>query len=73
MGSGGARRFAAVAAALVLVVSVSADQNVSTQSETDFDALLTTAQAACRSGGGVITGDGIASLARAFFYAGTRL
>jgi CHAT domain-containing protein len=25
---------------------------------------------ACRSGGGVITGDGIASLARAFFYAG---
>jgi CHAT domain-containing protein/tetratricopeptide (TPR) repeat protein len=26
---------------------------------------------ACRSGGGVITGDGIAGLARAFFYAGT--
>jgi CHAT domain-containing protein len=29
------------------------------------------ALSACRSGGGVITGDGIAGLARAFFYAGT--
>jgi len=36
----------------------------------DLDAGLVVLSA-CRSGGGVITGDGIAGLARAFFYAGT--
>lgn len=36
----------------------------------DLDANLIVLSA-CRSGGGVMTGDGIASLARAFFYAGT--
>ena len=36
----------------------------------DLDANLIVLSA-CRSGGGVITGDGIAGLARAFFYAGT--
>jgi CHAT domain-containing protein len=36
----------------------------------DLDADLVVLSA-CRSGGGVITGDGIASLARAFFYAGS--
>jgi CHAT domain-containing protein/tetratricopeptide (TPR) repeat protein len=36
----------------------------------DLDATLVVLSA-CRSGGGVISGDGIAGLARAFFYAGT--
>jgi CHAT domain-containing protein len=36
----------------------------------DLDASLIVLSA-CRSGGGVLTGDGIAGLARAFFYAGT--
>jgi CHAT domain-containing protein/tetratricopeptide (TPR) repeat protein len=38
--------------------------------ELDLDASLIVLSA-CRSGGGVLTGDGIAGLARAFFYAGT--
>jgi CHAT domain-containing protein/tetratricopeptide (TPR) repeat protein len=58
--------------ALGTVADGSADGQLTTDEiyGLDLDANLIVLSA-CRSGGGVITGDGIAGLARAFFYAGT--